>query len=1010
MVHFHSEFIHEARKLLRQGNISISFHKGSPTTYFIISGIVSKGRPYESKVVYKKRLEKTNQSPVSSNCNCAQWSKDGHCSHTAALFLFFYLKHLYNLTSDDESTPALPTLDGFGVAPNAYGTIISSPRALSGAMSHSSYSSLQYILHNKKIITFPAPETFQGKLLVCISHNGEITFQWKNQTDDVIKEISLFESLYLFDWSGGRCYQLPRTLQILIRKIRISDVSVNDLLNSFNQDPSWELMIDDTASTEIPTSPASCQIHISKGEKGKLLKLSIFFVNDQNVTISIPRSLSAFSFDGGQLGHFRKKNDAYDFISTHINNFESFENYKTSLTSVSNKDFWITLIESLHRHEETKIYHESSRSIYSFSNYFLKKLFYELYSNFNEILFRFSKYDCELNELSYQISASNLFSSLSAFQQTLAPFGTTVYYERSELAVWSSQIRFERRNKLGSWFDLELNIDDDDLEIITQANIDNGLALTKKGLILLTKQQKDLLRFMQKYTQYEKEEHQSKDNSHKFVIPFNRNRIFELFHLKKMGIPGALTPQEEEICRKLETLQEIPKYPIPELLQNIARPYQKVGHHWLRFLYEHRLGACLADDMGLGKTLQALSFIQSIEEQISQVLVICPVSIILNWENEINKFSTLSSHIYHGGSRSIPDDKQIIITSYGVMKKECDTTFASKKFDILIFDEVQYLKNIRSQGAHAARKLNADFRICLTGTPVENDLSEFYNIIDLCVPGIWGDLQFIRTTSNKKTRLLARKTAKPFILRRTKDQVLTDLPPKIEQTALLTLSENEQERYNNKLTEIRFRIKNSLSKRKFGEILKGLLELRQLCLWQQHERLNSTKILFLTENIKQIMDEGHQAIIFSQFTTYLNIIQQEINKRHWKIARIDGSQSIKKRQEQVDLFQKGDAKIFLISLKAGGVGINLTAASYVFLMDPWWNPAVETQAIDRAHRIGQENTLTVYRPIIKNSVEEKVLELQKYKRELFNDLLRTDSGDDFSGKLSMNDFEFLIGD
>jgi SNF2 family DNA or RNA helicase len=350
------------------------------------------------------------------------------------------------------------------------------------------------------------------------------------------------------------------------------------------------------------------------------------------------------------------------------------------------------------------------------------------------------------------------------------------------------------------------------------------------------------------------------------------------------------------------------------------------------------------------------------------------------------------------------------------MKKEVDETFADKEFDIFVLDEVQHLKNVRSLGAYAARKIKADFRICLTGTPVENDLAEFYNILDLSVPGIWGDLQFIRTTSTKKSRLLARKSAAPFILRRTKSQVLSDLPPKIENNIYLNLSDQEKKQYENTLVNIRNKIALSPTKKKYGEILKGLLQLRQSCLWQKpvedSESLfggfESTKIGFLTETLEQILEEGHQAIIFSQFTSYLDIIQNTLREKHWKIARIDGSQSIKKRQQQVDIFQEGKAPIFLISLKAGGVGLNLTAASYVFVMDPWWNPAVEAQAIDRAHRIGQKNTLTVYRPIIKGSVEEKVLELQEMKKQLFYDLLPEDEENLFTGKLSMKDFEHLL--
>jgi len=226
---------------------------------------------------------------------------------------------------------------------------------------------------------------------------------------------------------------------------------------------------------------------------------------------------------------------------------------------------------------------------------------------------------------------------------------------------------------------------------------------------------------MQKYTQYEAEnyekiEKENEESISRFHIPFNKARIFELFELKKMGIDGALTAEEEAICFTLSTLKEMPLYPLPAYLEPILREYQKTGFHWLRFLYEHRMGACLADDMGLGKTIQAIALIKSLYDKINKVLIVCPVSIILNWEKEIQKFSDLNAFIYHGGSRNIEPTAKIILTSYGIMKKEAETTFKNECFDILIMDEVQHLKNIRSLGASSVRKINANFRICLTGT------------------------------------------------------------------------------------------------------------------------------------------------------------------------------------------------------------------------------------------------------------------------------------------------------
>ena len=331
-------------------------------------------------------------------------------------------------------------------------------------------------------------------------------------------------------------------------------------------------------------------------------------------------------------------------------------------------------------------------------------------------------------------------------------------------------------------------------------------------------------------------------------------------------------------------------------------------------------------------------------------------------------------------------------------------------------DEVQNLKNIRSIGSLAIRNLKANFKVCLTGTPVENDISEFFNILDLCVPGLWGDILKAKKNKFLRDKNVVRKSAKPFILRRTKDQVLGDLPDKVEQNQILDFESSEKKFYNQLLATIQNEIRVTPKNNRFGIILRGILRLRQSCLWQpdntntslESDSAFSTKVRFLCSQVEQILEEGHQALIFSQFTSYLDIIQKVFNQRSWNYSRIDGKYSVAQRQKEITKFQEGENKLFLISLKAGGVGLNLTAASYVFIMDPWWNPAVENQAIDRAHRIGQKNKVTVYRPIIKESVEEKILMLQNEKKQLFEDLLGQAEGEFFSGKLSKEDFEFIL--
>lgn len=1028
----------KALRLIRMSKVSISFSKGSPETYYIVSGIVREDRSHECKVVYKKRLEGTDEGPLSSNCDCFDWTDKKHCHHTCALYLAYLIQTNYENKIQDEDSPLPPIAlsSAVGVTVAEYGTILSGPHQLEGASGGLSYSAFQYLLQDKKVVNFPIPEKFQGKLninlLTKTKLNGEevdivdspiLKFSYESPEGDLYRQVSIFENLYLFNWKKGTALTLSSNLKSLVQKFRFSysALTVNDILkyiNSYDKENECRIYIDGSPLEEIKSIDPICRVSLSPGDRKGLIEFKLIFHDQDDNLVYPPSFLTSFTFAGGALSSFKKKKDAYNFIQSFCESIED-ENqaYKRSLLPTSKRDQWIETLEYITENKESLIYDHKTKELCRYDNDLLIKIITNLYNCFGELLFRYADYHSDRKEIVFQVARSNLFQGLNDFHKALAIYGLSIFYDRNEIANWSSRIRFERKSSSTKWFDLELNIEDQDYEIIKNADLDNNIAVTSKGLVLLTQEQKDLLRFMKKYTKYEStEEEELPQGFKRFVLPFNRARIFELFELKRLGIEGALTEEEIKLCERLQTLEEMPQYDLPESLQDTLRPYQKTGYNWLRFLYENKLGACLADDMGLGKTLQTITFLKSIYHKIDRVLIACPVSILLNWEQEIKKFSDMDHYIYHGGERSFPENTKIILTSYGVMKREIDDAFADKNFDVLILDEVQHLKNIRSLGAYAARKLKADFRVCLTGTPVENDLAEFYNILDLSIPGVWGDLQFIRTTSTQKSRLLARKTASPFILRRTKNQVLTDLPPKTENNVFLSFDKEEKDFYDNVLNNIRKKIQLSPSKKKYGEILKGLLELRQSCLWQNHtttqsvhyKHLESTKVDFLLEQLEQITEEGHQAIIFSQFTTYLDIMETAIQEKHWKVSRIDGSQTIKKRQKQVEEFQSGKTSIFLISLKAGGVGLNLTAASYVFIMDPWWNPAVESQAIDRAHRIGQKNHLTVYRPIIKDSVEEKVLKLQELKKELFNELLPEGDENLFSGKLSMKDFEELF--
>ncbi len=1020
---FDPAIIFQGQKMVEQGRVSLSFVKGSLEGFFIVSGIVSENNTsYEAKVSFKKS-EEEEKGKLSTTCSC---NLPQPCHHTSSLLIKF--SDVQDKKGPDLSRPlSLSMIGQDGVTPERYGTLIKHAPQLNGAKTNSTFSSLNYTLSSRKIAQFPAPTAWRGKLLVnlvpatileeyrdslYVEEKYTYLFSWKDE-NETVSEVSLFDVLYLFNWKTGEALDLPSELRELVSKLKLTDIigDVQDYIRIFlplESKDLVELSIDGTPWSEFPVEDVEYRFSINSSARKSFLNLDLeIFTQDQKL-VPMPTPFLLFVSEQGMAGSFRTKNDALLFFRTLIEDFERETIFhKKYLHSNPKKHLMSEWIHLLMNEEELSFFDPAFRKVFVLKTKTFKKIFYAFLDSFTEAGLKTSFYHKEDRRITFQIPKNTLLEGITQFYQTLTPLKIPIFYDQVQLRTWKSSIRFERNREKLDWFQLDLVVSDEDLEVIKNAEITDNFLLSQKGLVLLSDEQKELLRFMKRYTKFEGEKKLANKGTSRFGLFLQRSRIFELFELKRLGIDGALTQEEEEFCHKIMTMENMPEYPIAERYEEIARPYQRGGYNWLRFLYEHRFGACLADDMGLGKTLQTIMLLQTLKDDLKKVLIICPVSILHNWRNELEKFSDLTYSIYYGDDRDIKTDAQVMLTSYGLMKKESFGTLGEQEFDILIFDEVQHLKNVRSLGANAARQLKAKFRICLTGTPVENDLSEFYNIMDLCVPGVWGDLGLVKSSSKNKSRLLARKTVKPFILRRTKDQVLKELPEKIENHVFLDFSDEEKAHYEQKLNSIKANLLQSGSKR-YGEVLKSLLEMRQLCLWQKQPAFHSTKIDFLMDNLEQLVTEGNKTLVFSQFTTYLDMIENKIRVAGWKYARIDGSQSIKKRTEMVEYFQNGEAQIFLISLKAGGFGLNLTAASYIFLMDPWWNPAVERQAIDRAHRIGQENKLNVFRPIIKDSVEEKVLILQQSKRELFRDLMAEDDDDYFSGKLTMDDFQHLL--
>ncbi len=487
---------------------------------------------------------------------------------------------------------------------------------------------------------------------------------------------------------------------------------------------------------------------------------------------------------------------------------------------------------------------------------------------------------------------------------------------------------------------------------------------------------------------------------------------------------------DEEYNFNLERLQGfkgIEQQELPTSLNSVMRDYQKAGFDWLYFLKEYNFGGCLADDMGLGKTLQTLSLLLK-EKKLGNnksSLIVCPTSVVFNWEQEIKKFTPELNVLVHTGNyrqRNIDgfEEYDIILTSYGIMRR--DVTFLRDlDFHYIVLDESQKIKNPQSQTAKAVRILNSRYKLVLTGTPVENNTIELWSQFSFLNPGLLGPLPYFKSfftnpiekKQDTETAALLKQLIYPFILRRTKENVATELPPKIEQTVFCSMNPEQQQLYQYWKNYYRSMILEKIDTVGIDKarmnILEGLVKLRQIAchphLIDNNVNEDSGKFEYLKESIEEIIAEDHKILLFSQFVRMLKLLQAHLDEVGIPYVYLDGN--TRNRQECVERFQNDkNIKIFLISLKAGGTGLNLTEADYVIHYDPWWNPAVEVQATDRAHRIGQEKKVFVYRLITKESVEEKMLTLQDKKKKLVSDLITTDSG--FFKSLTRENVEMLF--
>jgi len=520
---------------------------------------------------------------------------------------------------------------------------------------------------------------------------------------------------------------------------------------------------------------------------------------------------------------------------------------------------------------------------------------------------------------------------------------------------------------------------------------------------------------------------------------------------------AAQSDRELEVRRdRLRTFSKITEHPLPAGLTAELRPYQKAGFDWLHFLHEYDFGGCLADDMGVGKTVQALAFLLSLKEgnyheqagqglsvmspqdwglggrnpsterpQSLTNLIVLPRSLIFNWEREVKKFTPglrVLVHAENKRSRDIAhlDEYDLVLTTYGVMLRDINV-LRKYRFHYVILDEAQVIKNPLSLTGRSARMLQSDHRLVLTGTPVENSTIDLWSQFEFLNPGLLGGLEYFRTEfsaaiekkQDDASASLLRRMVFPFILRRTKDQVATDLPPRTEKILLAEMEPDQQKLYNQVRDKYRDELLGIINKDGVNnarmKMLEALLRLRQIAnhpkLMDDESTVESGKFELLMETLETLRAEGHKALVFSQFVRMLTIVRNRLDADGVPYQYLDGL--TKDRPARVDSFQ-GDPNIpfFLISLKAGGVGLNLTAADYVVHIDPWWNPAVERQATDRTHRIGQDKPVFVYKLISRGTVEEKILDLQERKRKLVDQLVAGEQS--FLKSLTKDDVSVLF--
>jgi SNF2 family DNA or RNA helicase len=595
--------------------------------------------------------------------------------------------------------------------------------------------------------------------------------------------------------------------------------------------------------------------------------------------------------------------------------------------------------------------------------------------------------------------------------QRLQEIGEVYYSENFKgiKSIGTKGIKADIKSGKYNYFDMEFKIGD--IPALESTNIlrafrDNHKYYKLKSGEFLDLEELELKRFLKLLDVVSYKE--TEDNH----IQISKNKgVFLDNYLEENKIRYIKGKSElKEIRDKFKNIEKL-KFKEPEDLKGSLREYQKLGYNWFKTLDHLGFGGILGDEMGLGKTLQAITFILS--NKGSKTLIVAPTSLIYNWLSEFEKFAPSVSVAAIYGSKEEREEifknvenYDVIITTYNLLKRDSEN-YDKMDFCYCILDEAQYIKNPNSQNAIAAKSIKARTKFALSGTPIENSLMELWSIFDFIMPGYLYDEKRFSVRYHKKLRESPEiiedlnRLIKPFILRRRKKEVIKELPDKIEKKLMVSLDDEQKKIYkiyaDHAMELIAKKVKNEEFKNSKIEILSYITKLRQLCLdpniLMKDYNGGSGKIEALVEVLKQSIEEGHRILVFSQFTSVLKNISKRLNVEGISFSYLDGSIPSEKRMNMVKAFNEGENSVFLISLKAGGTGLNLTSADIVIHFDPWWNPAVEEQATDRAHRIGQKNVVEVIKIIAKGTIEEKILALQEDKKKLISQLM----GDELSG-------------